>query len=356
MANAVGWIRRHPGILVLLAALLIGQVGQRLAAPYVAESVRAGAFPVVATSVLGVAVLLAVVVIVVRVRLGNQILAGMRARSLSLPAPESLPARYALTDPPRRAVAGTLALVDIVLLLLILSTLRDPALAIAGEYVTPQQAETAFVAALVVLSLVALVKLYRTGGPVLVLLLWWGLDHVVPTAGFLGGRPSLAPALAPPGRQELGAARQATGEAPTERAPASEGDATYPATYPPTVVAGKDTQNEPTVVAGRQTTYEPTVVAADAGRHDATIVAPLGGLEPTIQPEAREDMTIIAPLASHAPPPAAEVDLRHDGTLIVPPPARREAETPPPDPPPASTANLDGPTIVTGSHPEADTP
>ncbi|HEY2592404.1 MAG TPA: hypothetical protein VGK33_00735, partial [Chloroflexota bacterium] len=344
MANAVGWIRRHPGILVLLAALLIGQVGQRLAAPYVAEPVRAGEFPVVPASVLAVAMLLAIVAMVARVRLGNQMLASMRARSLSLPAPESLPARYALTDPPRRAVAGTLALVDVVLLLLILSTLRDPVLAIAGDYVTPQQSETVFVAVLVLLSLVALVKLYRTGGPVLLLLLWWGLDRVVPTAGFLGARPSVAPALAGASRQQLPAARQATSEAPTEHTPASRGEPTYAPTvvagndtpYEPTVVAERETTYEPTVVAGRETTFEPTVVAADAGRHDATIVAPLvGGLEPKSMPEAlrdaREDITIMAPLAPHAPTPtpAAEVDIRHDGTVIVPQPARREADTPP---------------------------
>jgi hypothetical protein len=338
MANAAGWIRRHPGMLVLLAALLIGQVGQRLAAPYVAEPVRADELPVVAASVLAVAVLLAIVVVVVRVRLGTQMLAGMRARSLSLPAPESLPARYAVDDPPRQAVAGTMALVDIVLLLLILSTLRGPVLALVGDFLTPEQAEMVFVAVLVLLSLVALVKLYRTGGPVLVLLLWWGLDRVVPTAGFLGARPSVAPALARPGRQQLPAA--------------------------PTVVASKDTPYAPTVVAGQPTTYEPTVVAPDAGRPDATIVAPLGRLEPTSLPQApgdaREDMTIIAPLAPHAPPPkstSTEVDIHHDATVIVPPSARRDADTPASDAPAANAAtNLDGPTIVTGPHPEADKP
>ncbi len=114
------------GILVLLVALVIGQLVQSLSRPYVEEPVRVGELPVVAVSALAVAALLAIVVVVVRVQLGNQLLSGVRARSLSLPAPESLPARYALADPQRRAVAGTLALVDVALLLLVQSTLRTP--------------------------------------------------------------------------------------------------------------------------------------------------------------------------------------------------------------------------------------
>src|SRR5262245_59720409 len=127
MSIAVGWVRRHPGILVLLAALVVGQMVQAVSRPYIEKSVRAGEFPVLAASVLGLAVVLAVVVIVVRVQLGNQLVSGARSVALSLPAPESLPPRYALADPPRRAVLGLLALIDVALLLLLQSTLRTPA-------------------------------------------------------------------------------------------------------------------------------------------------------------------------------------------------------------------------------------
>jgi hypothetical protein len=340
MATAVDWIRRHPGILILLVALVIGQLVQIFSRPYVEAPVRAGQFPVVAASVLAVALLLAIVVIVLRVRLGNQMLSGVRASSLSLPAPESLPARYAITDPQRRAVAGTLALIDVALLLLLQSTLRTPVLSIADDYVDRARANAVYVVLIVLVSLILLVKLYRTGGPVLVLMLWWGLDRLVPTAGFLGAHPSTPAVAASPSRPVLPPARTDTSNEPTERTPATRGAV----------------DAEPTEVSAHGGTYEPTVRSGDMGRYEsgATIVAPLAGLDATVvRTEAprdpRQDMTIIAPLAPHAAPPAhdaepqPEPDTRREGTVIVPPP----------DPP---TPNPDSPTIVTRPHPDTDKP
>jgi len=100
-------------------------------------------------------------------------------------------------------VSGLLAMLDLALLLLVQSTLRQPAVVIASMYVTRVIADTAFVGLVVLLSLLVLVKLYRAGGPVVALLLWWGLDRVVPTAGFLGAKPiparlaAAAPVLQP---------------------------------------------------------------------------------------------------------------------------------------------------------------
>jgi hypothetical protein len=267
-------------MLVLLAALVVGQLVQAVSRPYVEKAVRAGEFPVLAASVLAVALVLAVVVIVVRVRLGNQMVHGARSGELSLPVPESLPARYALADPSRHAVLGLLALVDVALLLLLQSTLRTPALSIADDYVSRPQATTAYVVVLMLVSLVVLVKLWRTGGPVLVLLLWWGLDRLVPTAGFLGARPSTMP----PTQLPLPAAARDTSDEATQPAPASGAHET---TYEPTVLARPE---EPTVLAG---------ASGEPGRQDATIVAPL---DPTILArDTRQDMTIVAPILGHEP-------------------------------------------------------
>ena len=316
MAKALAWVRHHPGILVLIAALIAGQVLQSALRSRVEESVPRGQLPVVAASVLAVAVGLAILVIVLRVRLGGQLLGGVRSNALSLPAPESLPPRYAVDDPPRQVVGGTLALIDIGLLLLIQNTIRAPLLSIGDDYVTRPQANLAYVAAIVLVALVLLIKLYRTGGPVLVLLLWWALDRVVPTAGFLGARPP-APTVPAASLAPLPAARDTSLE--------------------PTVVEAEFElgEHEVEVLVAPLTTLrsigdlEPTVVAPDS-RHDATIVAPLTtlttGLEPTLlaasaQPD--EDATVVAPQAKTEPnPPPTEV--------------------------------LDGPTIVTGRRPEPD--
>jgi hypothetical protein len=288
MANALAWLRRHPGILVLIAALVAGQVLQSVLRSRVEESVPRGQFPVVAASVLAVALVLAIVVIVLRVRLGGQLLGFARTTALSLPAPESLPPRYVLADPPRQVVGGALALIDIGLLLLLQNTLRAPVLSIADDHVTRAQANLAYVLVIVLLALVLLVKLSRTGGPVLVLLLWSGLDRVVPTAGFLGAHPAPAPAAPLPAAVIPDVRHDGTVVAPltTIRAAATD--------LEPTVVAPepqRDTRQDETIVAplatllAQASDLEPTVVAPTKPPHeDATVVA---------QPEGLEGQTIV---------------------------------------------------------------
>jgi hypothetical protein len=313
MANALAWLRHHPGIMVLIAALVAGQVLQGVLRARVEESVPRGQFPVVAASVLAVALVLAIVAIVLRVRLGGQMLASVRASTLSLPAPESLPPRYVVADPPRQVVGGMLTLVDIGLLLLIQSTLRAPALSIVDDYLTRPRANLAYVVVIVLVALVLLIKLSRTGGPVLVLLLWWGLDRVVPTAGFLGASPTLrpVPAPAPPAR--------GTSLEPTVLASEPRHDGTLVA--PLTTIRAAATDLEPTVVAPE--TRRDT-------RHDATIVAPLSTLHART---SDLEPTVVAPAK-----PQAE-----DATVVAPEP-RKEPES------------LEGQTIVTGRRPEPDAP
>ncbi len=305
MANALGWVRRHPWIPVLLVALVVGQLVQGLSRPYIERSVASGEFPVVAASVLAVALVLALLVVVGRVQFGNQLLRGVRDGALSLRAPESLPSRYMIADPSRRAVASVLALIDVGLLLLLQSTVRAPLLSLADDYVDRTRANTVYVGVVVLLSLIVLVKLWRAGGPVLVLLLWWGLDRVVPTAGFLGARPNAAPAS----RGSLPAARRDTSDEPTERAPAS-GEATV-------VASDAERQN-----SERQDSERQDAVRQDAVRQDATIVAPLDAT--LLARDTRQDTTIVAPLPGHAPARVNEPSGTHlEGPTIV---TRRDPE------------------------------
>ena len=150
-------------------------------------------------------------------------------------------------------------MIDIGLLLLIQNTIRAPALSIGDDYVTRPQANLIYVVVIVVVALVLLIKLSRTGGPVLVLLLWWGLDRVVPTAGFLGAHPT------------------------------------------PTSVPARALASPP---QARDTSQEPTVLASEA-RHDGTIVAPLttiraatSDLEPTVVAPSRSAIRVTTPPSS----------------------------------------------------------
>ena len=159
MANALGWLGRHPWILVLLAALVVGQLVQALSRPYVEASASSNEFPVVAASVLGLALVLALVVVIGRVQAGNRLVNGVRAGTLGLPGARIFcPARYAIADPSRRAVAGVLALIDLGLLLLLQSTVRVPVLSIASDYLDRPRATSVYVVLAVLVSLLVLVE------------------------------------------------------------------------------------------------------------------------------------------------------------------------------------------------------
>jgi hypothetical protein len=259
MATVRGWIKvlTRPAVLALLAALVVGQVVRIASQSFVDQPHPVGQIPLVAAGVLGVGFVLATTVVWIRVRLGNQLAAGAYAQELKLLAPASLLARYAVADPPGHVVEGGLAVVDLVLLLLVQSTLRQPAVAIAQDFVPRAWADAAFVSVVVLLSLLLLAKLYRTAGPVFVLALWWGLDRVIPTAGFAGARPAVvAPQLA------------VASAAPTVISPRKSLDAESTVVAPHKIV-----EAEPTVVAPEKPVEaEPTMVAASKAE-EATVVS-----------------------------------------------------------------------------------
>jgi len=193
MLAPMGWVGRHPGLLILLGAVILGQVLQKVAQPLLTQAVPSDEVPVVPIVVLALALVLAILVVWFRARLGSQLDAAAAVRAPSVVMPESLPSRYAVADPAGRVVAGVLGLIDLALLLLLQNTLRGPVLALNEHYavVSRTLADAVWVGVVVVLALVLLMKVWRASGPVLVLLMWWGLDRVVPTVGFVGARPTL---------------------------------------------------------------------------------------------------------------------------------------------------------------------
>ena len=297
------WIRQHPEFLVLIAVVVVGQVLEKVLRPAVEEPYGASQFPVVPAVVLGLMLLLAIVAVWLRARCGSQVVAAAKTSGVSLPRPASLPSRYVVADPPRQAIGGGLALLDVALVLLIAATLRAPLLAIARHYVPPTWAEVAFVALVLLAVLFVLAKVYRSGGPVLVLILWWGLDRVVPTAGFLATAP-VAVATRP---------RTVVTPPPT---PAAE----------PTVAARQPSQAElaPTVIASQSGEEEPTVVASQTGDQEPTVVAA----------QHDQDTTVVA------------TDHGEDSERTLVAPQKRDEELEPTVVAPAHD-DLDGPTVVT---------
>ncbi len=263
IASVSAQVVKHPGVLVLLAAIVLGQVLERLAQSYLLDSTTIGQLPLVPLAVLAAQLVLVLLILWFRVRLGNQLVAAARERALSLPEPASLPKQYVLADPAAHVTAGALGVVDVVLLLLVQSTLRDPILTLTDHFLIPRTtAESAFVLVVVLIAVLMLIKLYRAGAPVLVLLLWWGLDRVVPTAGFLGSRAA------------------AVANAPTR--------SSRPLSAP---VA---TPIDATVATPRSQPEEATVAAAASRPEEATVAAATATEEATVRAATDQEATVLA--------------------------------------------------------------
>jgi hypothetical protein len=285
----MGWVGRHPGLLILLGAVFLGQILQKVAQPLVAQAVPSSELPIVPIVVLALALVLAILVVWFRARLGTQLDATATERTPSVVMPESLPSRYALADPAGRVVAGVLGVIDLALLLLLQNTLRGPLLALNEHYGVASRtlADAVFVGVIVVLALVLLMKVWRASGPVLVLLMWWGLDRVVPTVGFVGARPTLPQAVAVAGT-------------PVGTPP--------PRATPTPVLAPAPTVLEPTVASaagGQEATLPAQPTEHIAGDHEGTVLA-----QPTGHTAAGQEGTVLA----QPTPPAAPGD---DATLLA---------------------------------------
>jgi hypothetical protein len=274
MGSATDWVRRHPGALLLLAAIVAGQVLKALTQPHLQDSPLVGRVPLVPAASLAAALVLAALILMLRIRLGQQLVTAAKARAIALPDPASLPKRYAVSDPATQVTSAALGLLDLALLLLVQATLLGPVLALADRFLVRRTwADSAFVALVVLLALLLLLKLWRMGGPVLVLLLWWALDRVVPTAGFLGSRAEVAAAPTTVARPVASSPRLA--------------QATVAADVP-TVASGKRADGEATVRA------EATVLS-HATNDDATVVSHVAGDDATVVSHAtHDDATVVS--------------------------------------------------------------
>ena len=234
----MGWIRQQPGVFVLLGALVLGQVVQKVAAPLLVDTGGIGQVPVMAIAVLALAVAFAAVVIVLRVRLGATL---REAANVRLEVPRSLPARYVIAAPGAQLVSALLAIVDLALLLLLQNTLRGALLALVDHYQLLQRntAQMVYVGVVVLIALLLMVRVFRVAGPVVVLLLWWGMERVVPTVGFAGARPEVVSAR---GTTVMPMSRRQTA-APAPLAQAPQAEATVAA------AAAHTSEDEATLVA-----------------------------------------------------------------------------------------------------------
>jgi hypothetical protein len=146
-------------------------------------------------------------------------------------------------------------LLDLALLLLIQATLRAPLVGLLSGQVDNALVDGVYVVVVVVLALVILIRLYRSGHPLVEQLTWLALNQIVPTAGFAAtsvsatfttrlatvtSRPTTGPASSPPSAAPP-TPISATAEAPTLAADPTVAADALQATLPapePTILAG----------------------------------------------------------------------------------------------------------------------
>jgi hypothetical protein len=158
-----------------------------------AEFLTTGKPPPLGVLGLVVALVWSGVIIWARLRIGQDLNGWARQWFSGFAVSDTIPRRYVIEDRGSLLAAALCAVLDLVLLLLMQNTVREPLLMIASVYLSPAWADGAFVILVVVVALLILSHMYRTSKPVSAYLAWSVMDRLVPTAGFLAGPP--APAL-----------------------------------------------------------------------------------------------------------------------------------------------------------------
>jgi hypothetical protein len=218
-----------------------------------ADVLTTGKPPILGVLCLVVVLVWCAIIIWARLRIGQALNGWARGWVARFPVADTTPRRYAIEDRGGRLASGLCAVLDLIVLLLVQDTIREPLLLVTSSYTSPAWAEGAFTAVVVVLALLILSSAYRTSRPVAAYLTWSAMDRLVPTAGFLAG--GAVPAVAP--------AR--TGSQPALSEPARSQEPA-PRSAP--------THQEPTVVADQPAVADEVTVRAPATSQEATIVAP----------------------------------------------------------------------------------
>ena len=166
--------------------------------------------------------------------------------------------------------AALCAVLDLVLILVMQNTVREPLLMLMSAYTSSAWVEAGFVVVVVVLALFVLSHIYRTSKPVSAYLAWSVLDRLVPTAGFLAG-PVPAPALAsgrtasrPPSEPSADRTETAPDAEQTTISDRGAAAATPPATPRPAeeiTVRAPEAEPERTAASEKTVVSERTVVA-----------------------------------------------------------------------------------------------
>jgi hypothetical protein len=206
-------------------------------------------------------------------------------------------------DAADRGSAIARGLLDLALLLLIQVTLRAPLVGLLSGQVDNALVDGVYVVVVVVLALVILIRLYRSGHPLAEQLTWLALSQIVPTAGFAATSVSTTFTT----RLATVTSRPATG-------PASSA----PSAGPPTPISAA--AEAPTLTA------EPTVAAdalqATLPAPEPTILAGSGNGAPADVAEATIPRLVVEPPPPPEPDATIVSDESDDGstTVLSPPP------------------------------------
>lgn len=319
-ASVARLIRGHPGVALLVLAVLVGLFGLPAAAELVKDhDVRLnGQVSLVHLVWLVLALGLAIVLLASRGSLLGDLSEGMR-RLLAGAEPSPTTATHgAGPDVPAHGVAIVRGIFDLVLLLVIQGIVRVPLVAVASGYAPKPTVDGGFVVVVFLIALLMLVGLYRLSQPLTVHLVSSGLDRLIPTAGFaaaslpeVAGRLPTRPATGAGAREEptVAAAAEATVAAAAERTVAAEGDvptwsaeATVAAPGEP-IAAAEATIAEPVVESGA-----PNAGVVESG--EATVVERVGPSESARAPRpAAGDATVVEEtVVERAPSATSEGD------------------------------------------------
>jgi hypothetical protein len=196
VSAAGSWVRSQRASFALVGAVILGQLSRVLFETLWRNQVlTTGKPPLLAVIFLVLALVWLGVIIWARLRVGQELRSWARAWFARFAVADTIPRRYVIEDRGSLLAAALCGVLDLVLILVMQNTVREPLLMLAGVYTSPALADAAFVILVVVVALFVLSHMYRASTPVSAYLAWSVMDRLVPTAGFLAG-PAPAPALA----------------------------------------------------------------------------------------------------------------------------------------------------------------
>jgi hypothetical protein len=272
VSAAGSWARTQRAGFALVGAVVFGQLSLVLFETLRhAQFLTTGRPPLLGVLGLVVALVWCGVIIWARLRVGRDLNRWARGWFAQFAVAETIPRRYVIEDRGALLAVALCAVLDLVLILVMQNTVREPLLMLTSAYFSSALAEAAFVVVVVLLALFVLSHIYRTSKPVSAYLAWSVMDRLVPTAGFLAG-PTPAQALAS-GR--------------TASRPPSEPSAQRTETAP---------DAEQTTISDRR-----AAVATPGAAEEVTVRAPAADAERTTASEKTvvSERTVVAPKQSN---------------------------------------------------------